>query len=67
MEDILVRPKSEKEAKELLEFIKSRKISYDIITEELEDIALLNAMKQIENETSKSIGELYKEMGWEWK
>jgi hypothetical protein len=64
MEDIIVRPKSDKETKVLLDFFKSKKISFNIITQEMEDVALLESMKQSEDETSRPIEELYKEMGW---
>jgi hypothetical protein len=65
MGDIIVRPKSDKETKALLDFFKSKKISFNIITQEMEDVALLEAMKQADDATTRPIEELYKEMGWE--
>lgn len=64
MQDIIIRPRNKKEKETIMNMLDQLKVNYILSNPELEDQALLKAMKETEEETSKSIEELYDLMGW---
>lgn len=64
MQDIIIRPRNKKEKETLKNLLDQLKVNYILSNTEKEDQALLKAMKETGEETSKPIEELYDLMGW---
>ncbi|MGB4838941.1 MAG: hypothetical protein WBP08_08110 [Saprospiraceae bacterium] len=64
MNEIIVKPRSKKESRELQEFLNKMGIKYVISESDKEDIALLNAMLENDDILPKPIADLYDKMGW---
>ncbi|MBK8515135.1 MAG: hypothetical protein IPL55_02225 [Saprospiraceae bacterium] len=64
MNEIIVKPRSKKESRELQEFLNKMGIKYVISEPDKEDIALLNAMLENDDILPKPIADLYDKMGW---
>jgi sulfopyruvate decarboxylase TPP-binding subunit len=64
MNDIIIRPKNKKQSEELQAVLQDMKVKFFISDTEKEDQALLKAILDVKEETTKPIAELYNALGW---
>ncbi len=63
MNDIIIRPKNKKQSEELQAVLQDIKVKFFVSDTEKVDQALLKAILDVKEETTKPIAELYNELG----